>query len=220
MTDFLKMRRNMLDCQIRTAGVINEGVLHAFETVPREQFVPENLRAVSYNDEDIHIGAHRFLLEPMVQAKLLQALDLQPHEVVLDIGSGSGYSAAVISLLASTVISLIEKPEFLQVSQQRWRDMDYCNIVGVAGHLTQGHPEHAPYDAIYINGAVAAVPQAILNQLGVNGRLACVLKASPSAMGRAVIIQRLGDHHFSTQELFDAGTPYLHGFAPEPAFQF
>lgn len=220
MFSFQQARTNMVDCQIHTSGVVSEAVLAAFETVPRELFVPKNLQKVAYTDEDISMGEGRFLLEPAVHAKMVQAAALKPTDVVLDIGCGTGYSAAILSSMATTVVAVEECQKWLGAAEKVWQDLGVCNVVSFNGKLTKGSPEHAPFDAIFINGAVSEIPENIVAQLAPDGRLVTVIKAPGETMGRAVIVQSLGAGQFSSYNLFSAGSPYLPGFAPKPAFTF
>lgn len=220
MIDFQQARKNMVDSQIHTHGVIVPALLQAFEDTPREAFVPEPYANMACNDEDIPLGDGRYLLEPSVHARMIQALEIGSEDVVLDIGGGSGYSAAILSVLASTVVVLENRQEFIDHGAKVFDSMGLCNIVSFLGPLEEGHPKHAPYDSVIINGAVAEVPQKILDQLVPKGRLVCVVKEAGHVMGQARIFQKSEEGHISSYALFDAGTPYLQGFAPAPEFRF
>lgn len=220
MSDPQTARKNMVDGQIHTHGVVVPEILEAFETVPRESFAPELFEKNAYNDEDIPLGEGRYMLEPAVHARLVQALELKPDDVVLDIGGGTGYSAAILSNLASTVVVLESDHEFASKAAKLWESLGLCNIVAFEGALEQGHPNNAPYDSIIINGAVADVPPQILDQLAPEGRLVTVVKRAGNVMGEARLYQKDEHGHVSAYPLFEAGTPYLAGFEPRPEFQF
>ncbi|MCC6597492.1 MAG: protein-L-isoaspartate O-methyltransferase [Alphaproteobacteria bacterium] len=220
MMDFQKARRNMVDCQIHTAGVILPGLLQSFETVPREKFAPRHAQATACRDQDLPLGEGRFLLEPMVQAQMIQALEPQIDHVVLDIGGATGYAAAILSSLVSTVVAVEENETMLDHGIRTWRDLGYFNIVGLKGWLREGNPEHAPYNAILLNGAVESVPRNILSQLVVGGRLLTIIRKSGEVMGEVTMFTNTGDGHFPSIRLFSAGAQYLPGFAPEPVFHF
>lgn len=210
----------MVDCQIHTAGVILPSVLHAFETTPRELFVPKALKDIAYHDEDLEVSKGRYLLEPFVHAKMIQALEPAPDDVVLDIGGATGYSAALLSKIVTTVVAVEENEKLLKHSIKEWEELDLQNIVSFHGPLNKGHSEDAPYDLILINGAVENVPQTILHQLAPKGRLVTVIRKPDQGLGDVTLIQNVGENQFSSYTLFQAGCFYLPGFAPAPAFSF
>lgn len=220
MADPQTARKNMVDGQIHTHGVIIPEILEAFESVPREKFVPELFEKIAYNDEDIALGHDRYLMEPAVHARLIQALELKPEDVVLDIGGGTGYGAAILSSLASTVVVLESEKEFSDKAAKLWESLGLCNVAVFVGALERGHAANAPYDSIIINGAVAHVPEEILAQLAPKGRLVAIVKEAGNVMGDARLFYKDEAGHVSSQSLFSAGTPYLAGFTPRPDFQF
>lgn len=213
-------RKNMVDSQIHTAGVISEPVLEAFRTVPREVFVPEHLRGLAYVDEDLPLGDGRYLMEPSVLARLIQAADVRHDDVVLNVGDDTGYSSAILSLLAGTVITVEARPDLLDVARVCWADFSCCNVAVIDGDMTEGCPEHAPYSLIFMKGAIAEIPDIFLAQLTLHGRLLAILRPAGAKIGTAVIIERVGDGKYSTRKLFDAATPYIPGFEPRTEFAF
>jgi protein-L-isoaspartate(D-aspartate) O-methyltransferase len=220
MFDFAQARTHMMDSQILTAGIIEPSVIAAFNTIPREMFTPEGSATIAYNDEDLMIGHDRFLMEPVVHAKMIQALNLKPESVVLDIGCASGYSSAILSSLVSTVVALESNESLIKQAGTNLNTLDACNVVSFLGDLTEGQQENAPYDFIIFNGAVAEVPEKILNQLAVGGRMIVIIKKPDEVMGEVTLIESLGENQFSSYNLFSAGCPYLPGFLPKPAFRF
>lgn len=218
--NFEQARKNMVDSQIHTNGVIDQRILDAFERIPREEFVPEFMRKSAFNDEDLKIAEGRYIMEPSVHARLIQALDLKPESVVLDIGGGTGYSAAILSSIVSTVVILESEQSMLDHFSEKCDHLGICNIASFIGPLAEGNADHAPYDSIIINGAVSAVPQAILDQLAPNGRLVCVVKPAGKPIGSGTVFQKTENGTVSSYPLFDAATPYLHGFEPEETFSF
>jgi len=218
--NFDQIRENMVDCQINPMGVFDEKILDAFMTVPREEFVPDNMRGIAYVDEDIDIGNGRYLIEPSIIARLMDKAALKGDDVVLTIGSGSGYTAALLSKIVSTVVSLEEDENLLAKSQEIWDRYAFCNIVGISGALKEGAAKHAPYSLIIINGCVAHVPQKIKDQLGEGGRLLTVIRPSGSNTAQALLVEKIKEGVFSDRILFDASTPYLLGFEPEDRFKF
>ena len=210
----------MIDGQISTAGVVQEPIIAAFNSIPRELFVPERLSNIAYSDEDIDIGQGRFLIEPIVYAKMIQAANPCETDVVLDIGVGSGYSSAILSSLVTTVIALEHNKRQMDRATKLWAQLGACNIALIEGALTKGVPEQAPYSLIIINGAVEHVPQNIIDQMEVGGRLVAVVKKARQSVGCATLFIKSSAANIASKKLFDAATPFLKGFEPEPVFQF
>lgn len=223
MIDFATARRNMVDNQIRPNRVTSPALLQALLDIPRETFVPEQARGVAYVDEDIPLqpsrgqGA-RWLMEPMVFARLLQAAEIDKSEIVLDIGCGSGYGAAVLSRLATTVVAVESDPHFSEMAAANLEKCRVDNVALIAGELKNGCPAQAPYGVIVFEGAISHISDEIGAQLAEGGRLVAVLRDGPG-MGKAILALRRGGS-LSHRILFDAGTPYLPGFTPEPSFVF
>lgn len=217
---FQTARQAMIDSQVHPMGVMNADLLEVMGVVPREVFVPEDKQGICYCDEDIAIADGRYLMEPSVMARMIQALQPQASHVALTIGSGIGYNAAILSHLVSTVVALEEETALIEQAQASWDALSYCNIAGVAGEQVKGAPDHAPYDIIMINGAVVEVPLDIKQQLNVGGRLVALVKAKGQTVAKATLVERIEDDVFSETVLFDAGTPYLKGFEPSAEFVF
>lgn len=216
--DYATARLNMVESQVRTNKVTDPKVVDALLAVPRERFVPEKLRGVAYVDKDLPLGGARSLLEPMVLARLLQAAQIKPSHRVLDVGAATGYSTAVLSRLALSVVALEEEPRLAEEARRNLHELMLNNASVVVGDLAAGHPKSAPYDVILVNGAVAGVPPAMKAQLAEGGRLAVVIK-SGAGMGQATLFTRVGDS-LSGRVIFDAGTPLLPGFVPQESFVF
>lgn len=218
MVDFIAARHHMVESQIRTNKVTNPAIIAAMEEIPRERFVDASHQGTAYLDEDLPIGNGRFLMEPMILARMLQTLDLQPGDIVLDIGVATGYSSAVISRLASTVIALESDPSFASQTTLNMAELGIDNVVLVEGDLPAGYPAQAPYDVIVLEGAVPEMPTAITDQLADGGRLCAVIDGD-GAQGRAVLMIRNGDV-VSRRVIFDANTPPLPGFETAQGFVF
>ncbi|MCD8570570.1 MAG: protein-L-isoaspartate O-methyltransferase [Alphaproteobacteria bacterium] len=223
MFDFAKARQSMVDSQLHTAGVIAPEILNAFETVPREKFVPANLKPVAYCDESLSLGKGRYLVSPMVHAKMLQAAQPQPHEIVLDVGAATGYGSAVLSPLCSTVIALESDKTMCAQIDKLCSTVGACNVIAVDGVLADGYAKHSPYDLIIVNGACADVPQSLVDQLAPEGRMLLILKPPHQKSGAVQLIKKqsgVGKNAFSAYTLFDASVPYLKGFEPKVEFVF
>ncbi|HEV2678104.1 MAG TPA: protein-L-isoaspartate O-methyltransferase [Aliidongia sp.] len=210
---------NMVDSQIRPNKVTDPAVLSAFIDVPRELFVPEALRGAAYIDEDLPVARNRFLMEPMVLARLVQAATVQPSDRVLVVASGTGYDAAILGRLALIVFAVEPDAALADVGRAAFVACGAGNVTTVVADPTHGHKAQAPYDAILLGGAVADVPEALLQQLTDGGRLVGVVKAGDGRVGQAVLIERVPGG-FSRRVLFDAAIAELPGFEPAPAFVF
>ncbi len=218
MVDYTAARLNMVESQIRTDRVTDDALLEAFEQVPRELFVPEELRGVAYVDEDLAVGQGRHMMEPRVLARLLQAARPEPQDIVLDIGCGTGYATAILARLSATVVALEDGGDLAARANEVLGALEVDNAVVVEGPLNEGYAKQAPFNVIVVNGGVAKVPSAISGQLAEAGRLVTVVRNS-AGMGRAILMQRTGGV-VSSRTLFDAAVPVLPGFEVEPGFVF
>lgn len=213
-------RKNMIDGQIKPNKVVDENVLTAMATVPRERFAPRHLQNIAYIDEDIPLGNGRYLPEPMVIARLLQEARITPADIVLDVACGTGYSTALMAQMASTVVGIETSKEMADQAEQTLRGLNILNVAVInQNDLRQGYAQQGPYNVILINGSVPRPPQDILDQLAEGGRLVTVIHSSEGRMGQAVLVTRFGNH-FSSRPLFDAATPPLPALAPAKRFEF
>lgn len=208
----------MVESQLRTNKVTDNRVLEAFEAVPRERFVPEAKSNLAYIDEDLAIGGGRYLMEPMVLARLLQAAEIGPGDVALDIGCGTGFASAVLARLAGTVVSLESESNLAARATALLEELGADNAVVVEGALAEGYAKQAPYDVILLGGSVGEVPAPIFDQLSDRGRLIAVLR-DERGIGEASLFRRSGGS-VSRRALFDAATPFLPGFEKESGFVF
>lgn len=219
MINFSKLRQNMIDGQIRPSGVSDLSILSAYQEIPREIFVNEPDRTRSYADEDLALGEERFLMEPSVHARLLKALAPQKHQSALCVFSGTGYSAAILSKLVSTVVFADEK-YWAQKALQNFETLNLSNIATFRSDPLQGHASDAPYSLIFLDGAFEDVPEAICAQLAVEGRLVCVLRKRNALVGKAMLFERTSAQDISAYTLFDAQTPLISVSKEKEAFVF
>ncbi len=219
MTDFETPRRNMVEGQIRTNKVTDPALIETLSTLPRELFVPDRFSSLAYADENIEIAPHRYLMEPLVFARLLQTADVTEDDIVLDIGCGTGYSTAVLSRLAGTVVAVESDPKLAFHAASVLSQLNMDNAVVMTEPLEKGYPSQAPYDLILLGGGVSMIPEALLRQLAEGGRLVTVFLEGEKSFGKGTLmIGRNG--HYSRREVFDAAIPPLPGFSDELGFQF
>lgn len=171
MDRYEEKRERMVATQLIPRGIIVEKVLLAMRTVPRELFVDSGFADQAYTDQPLPIEEEQTISQPYVVALMAQALELHAESRVLEIGSGSGYAAAVMSRIAATVYAVERHPSLARLAQERCRNLGYNNVRIVCADGTHGWPEHAPYDAISVAAGSPAVPQALLAQLKVGGCL-------------------------------------------------
>lgn len=223
MADFETARRMMVDGQVRTVDVTDRPLLAVLGEIPRERFVPGHLRNLAYVDRDLEVvpaaagRAARYLIDVGPFARMVQAAELQPTDAVLDVGCGTGYSAAVLSRLAGSVVALESDPELAHEASSTLAGLGAGNVSVVTGALTAGAPGHGPYDAILLEGAVEVVPDALLDQLKPDGRLIAIVGADRTA--RATVYRRSGEG-ISARPVFDAYVAALPGFQKPKAFVF
>jgi protein-L-isoaspartate(D-aspartate) O-methyltransferase len=208
----------MVESQIRTNRVVDPAIVAALGEIPREVFVSAQLRTVSYVDEAIPLGHGRYLMEPLAFASLLQAAEIRPTDIVLDVGCATGYSSAVLARLAATVVAVEEVPDFVRDANRLLAELPVLNTAVMESRLSAGCPKQAPYDVIVIEGGVEEIPEALLSQLGEGGRLACIVLGG-GGFGKGTILTRVGGA-IARRTVFDAGTPLLPGFKRAPSFVF
>lgn len=227
MTGFERQRLNMVESQLRPNEVTDPRLLAAMRALPRERFVPSRLTGLAYVDDALEVfpaidGAPgRFLLAPMVLARLIQLAAIEPQDSVLDIGCATGYSTAVLANLGHRVVGLEPEPELARAARGNLRELGIDNADIVEGPLGAGFPARAPYDVIVLNGSVPEVPAALLPQLKDGGRLVAIVSAgaNQASQGRACLFVRVKSE-LSGLPHFDAGARPLPGFAPESCFSF
>ncbi|MGA7259601.1 MAG: protein-L-isoaspartate O-methyltransferase [Stellaceae bacterium] len=218
MSVFEVARSHMLESQLRPNKVTDDRVLNAFASIRRELFVPEHLRPVAYIDEDLPLGGGRYLMEPMVAARLLQEAAIARTDAALIVGAATGYEAALTAMLARSVLALEEDPELARRARAALVEHAIASVSVVEGPLHEGYRPRAPYDVVLFGGGVVEIPPEIAAQLADGGRLLAIVKPA-NAVGRATLVTRTGGV-LARRVIFGAATPVLQGFTPKPAFEF
>jgi protein-L-isoaspartate(D-aspartate) O-methyltransferase len=194
-------RYNMVEQQIRPAHVLKETVREQLLAVRREDFVPTACRHLAFADAELPIGHGAAMLTPMVEARAIEALAVQDHEHVLEIGTGSGYTAALLSLHADQVTSLEVVPELAEQARRHLAQAGIRNVQVLAVDGAAGWPAAAPYDAILVSGGLPQLPEELLAQLKVGGRLFAVVGSAPAMS--ACLVTRVAEDGFQTRKLFE-----------------
>lgn len=219
--DYAAARRSMVESQLRTNRVSDPLLVAAMAAIPREAFLPEALRSLAYRDEALPLAPGRFLMEPLAFARLAQMAEIRETDVVLAVGAGTGYGAAVAARMANAVVALECDKNLAATATRTLQDLPADTAVVVEGPLAAGYPKQAPYDVILLEGAVAEIPETLLAQLAEGGRLAAIVQKQPgpASVGKGTLVTRLGKN-LVRRESFDLGAPYLPGLEPKPAFAF
>lgn len=215
MTDFAARRTIMVDTQVRPSDVTKFPIIDAMLRVPREAFVPAQLREVAYLGENLDLGGGRVLLAPRTLAKMLDALDIGGDDLVLDIGPAHGYSAAVIAHLAEAVIGVEDDAALVEEAQRALGEAGADNVVMIEAALAEGARDHGPYDVIVIEGGVGDLPDGVAGQLKEGGRIACLF--AEGALGVVRIGYKI-DGRINWRDAFHAAAPVLPGFERQAVF--
>ena len=221
MSGFSIARQKMVDGQVRPSDVTDYRIIDAMLALPREAFVPENQRALAYLDLDLDVSeggsARRFLIKPVVTAKMLQAADIKGTDNVLVVGCATGYSAALAAKLAGQVTATEVEPSLAAKARDVLAELGIGNVTVRAADLSEGDTANAPYDVIVLNGATEITPDRLYRQLKDGGRLVGVF-AMMQPQRATLVTHSHGD--FGTRTLFDAAVPILPGLERLPAFIF
>ena len=215
MSVFASRRTAMVDSQVRPADVTKFPIIEAMLAVPREDFVPSDKREAAYLGDNLDLGEGRVLLEPRTLAKMLDLLDIQPDEMVLDVGAALGYSSAVLARLAEAVIALEEDTSMAREAEAALSDQSVDNVAVIQGPLAEGAAQHGPYDVILFQGAIEQLPQTIEEQLKDGGRIAALF--SEGALGLVKVGYKI-DGALTWRFAFNAGAPVLPGFDAQQGF--
>ena len=217
MTDFALRRRTMVDTQVRPSDVTKYPIIDAMLAVPRELFVPAGRREAAYIGENLPIARGRVMLDPRTFAKMLDALDIRDDELALVVGTGLGYSAAVVARLAEAVVAVEEDEGFAAEAEASLAEIGADNVAVVTAPLVEGAAQHGPYDVVLVEGAVEDFPEMLAAQLKEGGRVACLFAEGP--LGVCRIGYRVGGG-MNWRDAFNAAAPVLPGFARQPDFVF
>ena len=218
MSDYAAARFHMVECQIRPNKVTDHRLVEAMMDVPRERFVPDALRGIAYVDGDLAVGQGRYLMEPMIFARMLQEASVQETDKVLDVGCATGYSTAVLARLGASAVGVESDPSLAAKAKDALAQVGATNATVVEGPLGQGCAAEAPYDVIIFEGAVAEVPSQVCEQLAEGGRMV-VTVLGERGLGEVRLYQRYG-RTVSSRILFEAQPHLLPGFEPKAKFEF
>ncbi|MGR3714138.1 MAG: protein-L-isoaspartate O-methyltransferase family protein [Shimia sp.] len=216
MTNYTALRTTMVDTQIRPSDVTKYTVIEAMLTVPREAYVPSAKREAAYVGEHVELDKQRVVLDPRVLAKILDELDIQSDELVLDIGAGLGYSAAVIARMAEAVIALEDDEARAEDSQTTLSEQGVDNAIVHVAPLAEGASAHGPYDVVILEGGAEQLPDAVAAQVKEGGRIAVLF--IEGALGVVRIGYKI-DGELNWRFAFNATAPVLPGFEKSRAFQ-
>jgi protein-L-isoaspartate(D-aspartate) O-methyltransferase len=211
-------RFNMIEQQIRPWEVLDPQVLDLLFVVKREDFTPPAYRNLAFADMEIPLGSGQVMLAPKIEAKMLQELSLQKTDNVLEIGTGSGYMAALLAARAEHVVTVEIRPELAALAKANLERDGFTNVSVEVGNGAEGWAQRRPYDAIVVSGSLPAVPAALLKQLRVGGRLAVVVGEAP--VMEAQLITCTADGVYNTVNLFETVIPALDGTGTKASFTF
>ncbi|KAF0190734.1 MAG: protein-L-isoaspartate(D-aspartate) O-methyltransferase [Gammaproteobacteria bacterium] len=218
MMELQKARFNMIEQQIRTWDVLDQRVLDLLDQVPRENFVPENYRNLAYADISIPLGHGQVMMLPKLEARVVQALDIQPGDRILEIGTGSGYLTALLASLGLHVESVEIFPDLLATAGETLARHGITNVALHAGDASRGWHKDDTFDAIVITGATPILPDAFANALRRGGRLIAFVGLPPVI--EATLITRTGGHEWAREAMFETGLPMLVNAEQPPQFVF
>ena len=223
MTDFQAERENMIESQIRPNAVTNTALIKAMAQMPREMFVPPSQKNFAYMDAPLRVEAARdgqiarYLLSPMIFAKLAQLAKVKETDRVLDVGPATGYSSAILAKLAKEVVALERDAGLAAIATDALHDAQIKNVEVVISDHESGAPQNAPFDVIFMNGRLGCEPKTLIEQLSAKGRLVAVMGTETA--GKAKLFTKI-DSTIYEEIAFDAGAPLLAGFEPKMTFTF
>lgn len=205
--DFSLARRNMTENQVRTYEVLSQRVLEVLEDLPREDFVPPRYRKLAYSDIAMPIGHDQVMLSPKIEGRILQAVYPQPHESVLEIGTGSGYFAACLARMACSVTSIDLFDDFREDAQQRLRALNLNNVELITENAARGPAQDTRYDVVVVEAALPRLNDTFHRYVREGGRLFLIVGGGP--MKEGWLFTRLDGEIWNSESLFDTDLPYL-----------
>lgn len=209
-------RFNMIEQQIRPWDVLDPQVLDLLFVIKRENFTPPALRSLAFADMELPLGDGQTMLAPKIEAKMLQELALSKTDKVLEIGTGSGYMAALLAARAEHVITVECRPALAEQARQNLAEAGVTNVTVETGNGATGWPSRGPYDAIVVSGSLPELPDALLKQLRVGGRLAAIIGEAP--VMEAVLVTCTGEGVYNCVNLFETVIPPLDSITAKPSF--
>ena len=213
----MDLNKNMVEGQIKPLGNISKQVMDAFLSIPRDQFVPLELKNFAYLEKNIELGNDRFLLKPSLIAKIISLADFNSSDTVLIIGSSTGYSSAILSNIAETVISIEEDDQLVNFSETIVLDKKIDNVVFLKKDLNEGCPEHGPFNKILIEGAVEDIPSYLFDQLDENGKMIAIIANGDLSEVREY--NKVGEN-IGSKFLFNCEATKLKAFNKTDSFNF
>lgn len=213
-----KARHNMIEQQIRPWDVLDQRVLNLIQRIPREEFVLPEYRSLAFTDMELPIGNDEVMMEPKLEARMLQSLAIQPTDKVLEIGTGSGYVTAMLAGLAAQVVSVEIEPALQQQAARRLATQGIGNVTLEQGDASNGWANGQPYNAIAVTGSMPVLPKGLKENLQVGGRLFAVVGEAPAM--QAVLVTRINTNEWREEALFETVVPSLHNVQQAEAFVF
>tara|TARA_B110000438_G_scaffold289639_1_gene324427 strand:+ start:252 stop:923 length:672 start_codon:yes stop_codon:yes gene_type:complete len=223
MSDFINMRLNMVNNQLKPFAVTDPKILEAFGVIPREKFSQYTNESTIYSDNIIFLHKKkkyqsRFYLSPAVFAKMIQIADIQSHENVLDIGCLTGYTSSILSMLCSKVYAIDYEQELIDIAGQNIKELGISNITFAVHALKNGYPKKAPYDVIFINGSIDFLPEDISSQIHENGRIVTI--SNENNIGNVVVFKKAGKF-VDKINYFEISVPHISkDFSEKSTFTF
>ena len=211
-------RFNMIEQQIRPAEVLDQRVLDTIAQTPREDFVPAEYRQLAFSDINVRLGNGQVMMKPIMEARLLQALDIQPDDKILEIGAGSGYFTALLAKLGGYVQSVEIDPELIAQAQEKLVAHEISNFTLTQGDAARGWDQDDPYDVIAITGSLPILPESFQQNLNIGGRLIAIVGQTP--VMQVQLITRVAEDQWDTECLYETDFPQLANAEQPEAFVF